>query len=295
MRPGSPPRRPETARPRGAGGDVHGAPEPPPEVEPPTPDEVERIASHLVSLPVGGDGSAIRDDALGVTLIRGSGYGPDAYYATTPRWDVDSWRTSLTSVREHLHDQGAWPSLLICDSLDRPEGLADRMQGEGWTRVSGETVMWVGHASIVPHLDPLLRIEALQPRSVAEHEQIEREIFGIAPVDADRRREAVSDALEAGTARGWIVWLDEEPVAVARMSQGDGVAALQGIGVVRSRRNQGFGTLITTIATRAAMAVGNRIVWLSVDPEDPAALRIYERLGYAPLFGWSRWLLTEDP
>lgn len=295
LRPGSPTRRPETARPRGAGGDAHGAPEAAPEVDPPTPAEIDRIARQLVSLPVGGNGTITQDAELGVTLIRGSGYGPDAYYATAPRWRADTWRDSLARVSDHLRDAGAWPSLLLCDALDQPSDLAEHLEGEGWTLVTDETVMWVGHASIVPHLDPLLRIEALQVKSVADHEHIEREIFGIAPSEAERRRKAVTAALEAGTARGWIVWLDEEPVAVARMAQGDGVAALQGIGVVEARRRQGFGALITTIATRAAMAVGNRIVWLSVNEDDPAAMRIYRRLGFAPLFGWTRWLLTEDP
>ena len=135
----------------------------------------------------------------------------------------------------------------------------------------------------------------MQPRSVALHERIEREIFGIDPSEAERRRDNVGSGLDAGSARGWIVWLDEEPVAVARMSQGDGVASLQGIGVVQPRRNQGFGRLIATIATRAAMAVGNRVVWLSVDPSNTAAVRVYERLGFAPLFTWGRWLLTGDP
>jgi ribosomal protein S18 acetylase RimI-like enzyme len=295
LRPESPTQRPDSARPRGTGGDVHGAPEPAPEVDPPTPGEIDQIARHLVSLPVGGGGTATEDEELGATFIRGSGYGPDAYYATAPRWQSDTWRGSLTRVSDHLRDAGAWPSLLLCDALDRPAELAEHLHEEGWTRITAETVMWVGHASIVPHLDPLLRIEALQSKSVAEHEHIEREIFGIAPSEAERRRNAVGAALEAGTARGWIVWLDQEPVAVARMSQGDGVAALQGIGVVEARREQGFGTLITTIATRAAMAVGNRIVWLSVNEEDPAALKIYRRLGFEPLFSWSRWLLTEDP
>jgi len=194
-----------------------------------------------------------------------------------------------------MRDEGAWPSLLLCDRLDRPAGMGAQLEQEGWMRVTTETVMWVGHASVVPHLDPVLRIEALQPRSVATHEAIEREIFGIAPEQAERRRKASAAAVEDGTARGWIVWLDQEPVAVARMSQGDGVAALQGIGVTQVRRDQGFGTLITTIATRAGMAVGNRIVWLSVNEDDPAAMKVYTKLGYAPLFSWTRWLLAEDP
>jgi ribosomal protein S18 acetylase RimI-like enzyme len=162
-------------------------------------------------------------------------------------------------------------------------------------RALGETVLWVGHASVVPHLDPLLRIEAVRPRSLSVHDRLEREVFGIGEDQALRRRSGLSAALEAGRLRAWIVWLGDEPVAVARLSQGDGVAALQGIGVVEGRRGQGFGTLITTIATRAGMAVGNRILWLSVRDDNRAALDVYARLGFAPAFSWSRWLVAEEP
>jgi ribosomal protein S18 acetylase RimI-like enzyme len=84
-------------------------------------------------------------------------------------------------------------------------------------------------------------------------------------------------------------------VAVARLSQGRSVAGLQGIGVVESRRGQGYGSLITIIATRAGLATGNRLVWLSVREDNDAAIRIYGHLGFERAFTWTRWLVTEDP
>ncbi len=146
-----------------------------------------------------------------------------------------------------------------------------------------------------PHLDPALRIEAVQPRSVATHESLERSIFGIAASHAERRRDRLLANLDDGRLRAWIVWLGDEPVAVARLSQGDGVAAIQGVGVVPGRRGQGFGTLVTTVATRAGLALGNRLVWLSVQEENEAARRVYSRLGFERAFAWSRYLVTEDP
>ena len=92
-----------------------------------------------------------------------------------------------------------------------------------------------------------------------------------------------------------MVWVGDEPVAVARLSQGQGVAGLQGVGVVADRRGQGYGTLIATVATRAGLATGNRLIWLSVHEENHRALGVYARLGFARAFSWSRWLLTEDP
>ncbi len=295
LRPKSPTQRPDDARARGSAAAAQGEAEPTPEIEPPSPEELGHIQEHLASLPVHEGATVSADADLGVLFVRGFGSGPDATYAAMPRWEADTWRASLHAVRDRMRDEGAWPSLLLCDDLDRPAGMGARLEQEGWTRVTTETVMWVGHASVVPHLDPTLRIEALQPRSVAKHEAIERQIFGIAEGLAEQRRKATASALEEGTMRGWIVWLEQEPVAVARLSQGKGVAALQGIGVTRVRRNQGFGRLITTIATRAGMAVGNRNVWLSVREDDPAAVKVYARLGFASLFTWTRWILAQDP
>ena len=286
LRPESPVRRPDTARPRA---------EPVPEIDPPDADELSAMARHLVALP-GQEGAAVSvDEDLGVTFVWGPGSGPDLSYAAMPRWDADTWPAQLRAVREHMRGEGVWPSLLTCDGLDRPPGLDSELELQGWMKVTTESVMWVGHASVVPHLDPLMRIEAVRPGSLERHETLEREIFGIGADQAERRRSAIKTALESGVLRAWIVWLADEPVAVSRLSQGEGVAGLQGIGVVAGRRGQGFGTLITTIATRAGMAVGNRIAWLSVSEDNDPAVKTYTRLGFAPAFSWTRWLATEDP
>ena len=36
--------------------------------------------------------------------------------------------------------------------------------------------------------------------------------------------------------------------------------------------------------------MGNRIVWLSVEDVNSGARQMYERLGFAPAFGWARWM-----
>ncbi len=227
--------------------------------------------------------------------MRGPGSGPDLTYAALLRWDADTWPEALAAVRSRMLDEGSWPSLLLCDELELGGALEGELERRGWMRVTGEAVMWVGHASVVPHLDPLMRIEAVQPRSIETHEALERSIFGIGADQAERRRAALVAALEAGRLRAWIVWVEDEPVAVARLSQGHGSAGLQGIGVVKARRGQGYGTLVTTIATRAGLATGNRIVWLSVGAGNTSALGVYARLGFKPLFSWTRWLVAEDP
>lgn len=286
LRPDSPLRRPEAARPRA---------EVTPAVEPPTVGELKAIALHLVTLP-GQEGATVSsDDELGVTFVRGPGSGPDLTYAALPRWDEATWAASLAAVRHRMLDQNTWPSLLLTDRLEHPPGLPAELHRSGWTPVMSEAVLWVGHASVVPHLDPALRIEAVRPAALVTHERLERSIFGIGADQAERRRGALGRALEDGRLRAWVVWVGDEPVAVARLSQGQGVAGLQGIGVVEPHRGQGYGSLITTIATRAGLATGNRLVWLSVREDNDRAIGIYGQLGFRRAFTWTRWLMTEDP
>lgn len=286
LRPETPVRRPDTARPRE---------DKPPVDDPPTTAELEAIRRHLVTLP-GQEGAEVWEhEQLGVTFVRGPGSGPDLTYAALPRWDSATWPEALRAVRRHMLDQSSWPSLLLTDQPDEPAGLAAELSRQGWVPVLGETVMWVGHAATVPHLDPAMRIEAVRPRTLATHEQLERAVFGLGADQVQRRHAAIATALADGRIRAWVVWLDATPAAVARLSMGQGVAGLQGIGVAEPFRGRGYGTLVTTIATRAGLATGHRIVWLSVREDNHVAVRLYERLGFQRAFRWTRWLMTEDP
>jgi ribosomal protein S18 acetylase RimI-like enzyme len=281
LRPRTPARRPETARPREDSEPV---------IEPPSAAELERIERHLVSLPLHSGARLVEDPALGALLIRQRGRGPGGNYAAMPRWTAGGWRESLLLVDRTLEGWGEWPSLLVADRLDRPIGLAEAIADQGWSAVLRETVLWVGRASVVPHLDPRMRIEAVKPDRVADHETLERRIFGLPEARADERRAATADALAGGQLRAYVVRVDEEPVAVARLSQGDGVAGIYAVGVEERWRRQGYGALITIVATRAGMALGNRLVWLSVEDGNDAARRVYTRLGFQEAFSWARWL-----
>jgi ribosomal protein S18 acetylase RimI-like enzyme len=281
LRPATPAQRPDNARPRE---DAE------PGIEAPSRDELERIERHLASLP-GHSGATVTDSPeLGALLVQASGRGPGLNYAASPRWTPEGWRESLDRTVLQMRARGDWPSLLLADRLDRPLGLADQLTKLGWQAMGRETVLWVGRASVVPHLDSSLRIEAVQPRSAADHERIERQVFGLPERESRERVETLGQALAAGRLRAYIVRIGDEPVAVARLSQGEGVAGVYGIGVVEGRRRQGLGTLITTVATRAGMAMGNRVVWLSVEDVNPGARQMYERLGFAPAFAWARWM-----
>ena len=296
LRPPTPARRPETARPRTETEHAHPEPEAEPEIviDPPTPEELQAIQAHLASLPVHAGATARWEPLLGALMVSQEGGGPGGNYAAMPRWKVQEWHQQLNKVTQLVRRVGTWPSVVVADRLDRPIGLGDALQRIGWHAVQRETVLWVGRASVIAHLDPRMRIEAVQPRSVETHEAVEREIFGLPPEMAEPRREALRTALGSGTLRAYVVRIEDEPVAVARLSQGDKVAGLYAIGVREPWRQQGYGTLITTIATRAGMATGNRIVWLSVEDGNDVARHLYEKLHFQEAFSWARWLASPE-
>jgi ribosomal protein S18 acetylase RimI-like enzyme len=285
LRPSTPAQRPDNARARENAE---------PRIEPPSHAELEMMERHLASLPDHSGAQLLDATELGALLVHASGEGPGLNYAALARWTATGWRDTLERVVLRMRSLGDWPVLLLADHLDRPPGLGQELAKLGWQPVVRETVLWVGRASAVPHLDPSLRIEAVQPRSAADHERIERQVFGLPERDSRGRVQALVGALETGRLRAYIVRIGDEPVAVARLSQGDGIAGLYGIGVVEARRRQGLGTLITTVATRAGMALGNRLVWLSVEDGNPGARAMYERLGFAPAFSWARWMARPE-
>jgi ribosomal protein S18 acetylase RimI-like enzyme len=292
LRPASPAKRPATARART---------DAPPEVDPPSPEEITRIARHLASQSEH-DGAEVRDDdELAVMLSYRAATGPEHNYAARPCWSVEEWADRLALVRAHMLASGKWPSILLSPELDEPAGPGPTeaiLRLGGWAPVMTERALWVGHASAVPHLDASLRIEAVQPHvpaTIADHEALERLAFGITPERAADRRDRLAEALATGRLRAWVVRVDGEAVAVARLSQGDGVAGLTGIAVHPDRRRRGLGTLTTIVATRAGLALGNRLVWLSVRDDDAVATNLYAKLGFRPAFGWTRWLAVDPP
>ena len=277
--------RPASARPRPAA---------PPEARPPTAEDLERVERHLVTLPAH-EGAVVTDDAdLGALLVRRPRAGVGHQYAALPRWRAADWSVPLARLRDRMRADGAWPALVLTDRAGRQPAREGQLRAAGWLPVSRERVMWANRPAVVPHLEPGLRIEAVQPGSAHVHEELERRIFGLPPESAAVRRAALASALDGGVLRAYVVRAGDEPVAVARLAQGDGVAALVGVGVVPERRRKGFGRLITIVATRAGLAGGNPLVWLSAAEGDDRAAGLYASVGFAPAFGWTRWLYGED-
>jgi ribosomal protein S18 acetylase RimI-like enzyme len=168
--------------------------------------------------------------------------------------------------------------------------VAERLQREGWLEIGHEVVMWTRRAAAVPHLEAALRLEAVTPARIDEYETVERRIFGIAEHELPDRRAALAAAIDAGVLRVYLVREGGVPVATARLLVEDGLAGVHGLGVVPERRRRGLGRYLTTIVTRAGLALGTSLVWLSVDDGNGPARALYDGLDYRPAFAWHRFI-----
>jgi ribosomal protein S18 acetylase RimI-like enzyme len=285
-RPRAPVRRPESARPRQ---DRSTDEEP----APPNHDELLQIERELVWLAELLGASAAQDPELAAMTVRWPGRGPVFNYAALVRWSDDDWEDRLAALSIRARAQGGAPAVLVAEGLTEPSDLGSRLHQLGWLPLVAETAMWTRRAGVVPHLDASMRIEAVTQASAPEYESLERSIFAVSPLEADERVASLRETIAAATQRAYLVRVGAEPVATARLAARDSIAALHGIGVAPRWRRRGCGSLVTTVATRAALAMGNRLVWLSVAGENKAARQLYEGLDYRPAFGWR--LLVAPP
>lgn len=278
-------RRPATARPRGGG-------QAPADELNPTNAELAAIERGLVDL-TRHSGATVREETeLGVVISHLRGRGPGYNFAGCPRWEEDAVADRLRRLESVMRGEREWPALIVADGVSQPDGLTGLMPAAGWVEIERERILYVREPPGVPHLDPALRIEAVTSRAVAEYERLEREIFGLSEDFSAQRTAGLLYSISGGLLRAYLVRLNGEPVATARLTAGDRIGCIFGVGVVPHERRRGLGSLVTAVATRAGLASGNKLVWLSVNELNDAALGVYARLGFRRAFGWSRWVVA---
>ncbi len=303
-RSGPPPvRRPDTARPREH---AEAANQP----APPTRAELEAIELQLAELTelagsllepwpadtdahggepgsVGAVGAdAARRGPPTAVRLRWPGHGPTFNHLAVVRWPERGWEDEVRRFASAARSSGELPVVGVAEGLTTPPDLGARLRELGWIPLLRERIHWTRRAAVVPHLDPAMRIELVTPDRAASYEAVEREAFGLPEAEAVERAASLERGIRAGRIRAYLVVVRREPVATARLVASNGVASLSGVGVVPAHRRRGYGSLITTVATRAGLAMGNSLVWLAVVLGNTAADRMYAGLDYRPVFGW---------
>ena len=187
---------------------------------------------------------------------------------------------------------GVWPQVVVSEGLTQPRDLAEQLRAVGWVPLGSERLMWTRHPSVVPHLDPGLRIEAVTPATALECARLESDAFGLDVRAIEESAEHLGHAVSSGQTRAFLVRLAGEAIASARLVPGEpgsAIASLHAVGVAERHRRRGYGRLITAIATRAGLDTGHKLVWLSVDADNAGAIAMYRGLAFDFTFSWARW------
>ncbi len=283
----SEPVRPATTRLRSDRG-----PQADPDVASPSTEELEAIERQRVDW-TRLLGASVEPAADLGTLVTHPRPGSSLNFIAGLRWPADGVADRLASVINWMSDRGAWPSVITAEGLSAPADLAARLGAAGWLPVSAERIMFARHPAVVPHLDPGLRVEAVTPASAIDCVRLETASFGLLPEAIGESAELLASSVAEGTTRAFVMRLAGEPVASARLVPGrpaTQTAALHAVGVAPRHRRRGYGRMLTTIATRAGLATGHSLVWLSVDEANTPAVELYRSIGFAPTFSWTRWL-----
>jgi len=84
---------------------------------------------------------------------------------------------------------------------------------------------------------------------------------------------------------------NDEPVAGGYTIREGKVAGLYGLVTDESKRNQGFGRLLTWTLLERARKAGAKTAYLQVEEENEPALHVYESIGFREVYRyWYRTL-----
>jgi len=199
-------------------------------------------------------------------------------------------RFRLEELTRGFHGEGRTAAFAFAHGVSRPAGLGRVLRDRGLIEIERETVLWVREPPAIPHLGPGLRIEQVSESTASRYVDVEAEVFGIPAGMAAGRLPSLRKSLGLPGRRAYLVSADGRYVATTRLAVVAGLASITSVGVLPEVRGRGYGRLITVVATRAGLAAGARLVWLAVAPDNTAALRLYEGLGYQAAFERSLWI-----
>ena len=182
-----------------------------------------------------------------------------------------------------------WPRAAMREPPDLIERLIAngwKDAGSGWLMVltDPEPAQTAARSQRLPPGITLERIGLDRPgrtrEAAADVAQVLAEAFAVEP---DRQT-----AIELETLAMWdrpfteayVVRVDGEAAAVAKLTTLDGASYLSSIGTRPRFRGRGLGRVVTAAATADAVAAGARWVYLGVWEGNEPASRLYTRLGF---------------
>ena len=238
-------------------------------------------------------GRELRD--LGDALLLLDPLDPEPFWNRVEgaRWpgEASAFDRRLAEVGILFASIGRQPHIWVSPPHDEPVDLAARLAANGFEDMGKGLLMVARDGQPAQAAWPLRRLptwswsgsRGRRSHAEAAAEAIVSVLFDAFGVGAARREGIVAEtvaSLADPRFTHYLVRHGGEPVAVARRATFDGLSYLSSIGTVERARGLGFGRMVTARALLDAVDAGSEWVHLGVFADNPAAIALYERLGF---------------
>ncbi|HEY6014889.1 MAG TPA: GNAT family N-acetyltransferase [Candidatus Limnocylindrales bacterium] len=239
-------------------------------------------------------GREVRD--LGDAILLHDPIDPEPFWnrIAAVRWPSDpvAFDRRLTEMLVLFASLGRQPHVWASPLHDRPVDLVERLTANGFRDTGEGSVMVLAdpapaEALVARPLAPGVAVERLsgiRGRIAAEAASAIVEVLADAfDVGSDRRLGVTAETISSlarPTFTHYLARWDGRPVAVARRATFDGISYLSSIGTAAWGRGNGFGRLVTAVASSDAVAAGSEWTHLGVFADNRGAIRLYGDLGF---------------
>jgi ribosomal protein S18 acetylase RimI-like enzyme len=182
---------------------------------------------------------------------------------------------------EHIYAEHSLPPLFRLTPFAQPASLEETLAAHGYEWFERSVSMTAALGASSPETRSDLRFERSHLDGWTE---VAAEIRGLTPT----RREAERARLFESTLPDFAVVAYDggEVVGCGLMMIDDDYAGLFDIETVETRRREGIGLALCAYLLRLARQNGAERAWLSVVADNATALRLYEKLGFAPVYDY---------
>lgn len=182
---------------------------------------------------------------------------------------------------EHVYAEHGLPVIFRLTPFSQPAGLDEALAARGYERFERSLCMSAPLDVALPPIRNDLRFERPHLTSWLE---VAAGLRGLPP----ERKHAEYERLFESTLPGFslIALLGDEPVGCGLVMVEDDYAGLFDVCTAQQHRGRGVGTALSAELMRTARLHGARRAWLSVLDDNAPALRVYEKLGFQPVYDY---------
>jgi N-acetylglutamate synthase len=182
---------------------------------------------------------------------------------------------------ERVYAEHGLPSLYRMTPFAQPASLDETLEEQGYEVLERSVSMTAPLDRTLPEAREDLRFEW---PDLDGWVKVSAKIRGLAP----ERQEAERRRLFESTLPGFavVVYAGDEAVGCGLMMIEDDYAGLFDLATVASRQREGIGLATCVYLMQLARQHGAERAWLSVVVDSKTAVRLYERLGFAPVYDY---------